>query len=148
VQAVVSTAAIVPFADMKVGLAAELSWRVTVDQIDDFAKLSGDCNPLHVDANFARSQGFRDRVAHGFLLGSKVSALVGMILPGRDGLLLETLLSWPNAVYPGDDVLLRGVIVELSEEQRVVRIKIRATKVDVAQAIVVGRGWALCRIRS
>lgn len=145
---VASTAAIVPFRDMKVGLAAELTWSVTADQIDDFARLSGDFNPLHIDQNYARNQGFRDRVAHGLLLGSKVSAFVGMLVPGRDGLLLETLLSWPNAVYPGDEVVLRGEIVELSEEQRVVRIKIRATKVDAAQAIVVGRGWALCRIRS
>lgn len=141
------TAAILPFEALQVGLSAELLWSVTDADIDAFAELSGDYNPLHVDAGFARAAGFPDRVVHGMLLGSKLSAFVGMIIPGRDCLLLETQLAWPNAVHPGDDVMVRGEITEKSEDQRVVRIKIKATKLDSGRRLVVGRGWALCQIR-
>lgn len=141
-------AAHVPFEDLHVGRVAELQWIVSADEIDAFATLSGDHNPLHTDAAFARAQGFPDRVAHGFLLGAKVSAFVGMLMPGRDCLLLETNLRWPQAVHARDEVTIRGEITELSSEQRIMKIKIRATKAGASKTVVVGRGWALCQSRS
>lgn len=134
--------------DLAVGLVRELEWIVTPSQIDAFAALSGDINPLHVDSEFAHRNGFPDRVAHGFLLGAKVSAFVGTVMPGRDCLLLETHLAWPSPCFGGDTVLLRGEIVELSLENRVMRIRIRATAVRVGTSVVVGRGWVLCQVRS
>jgi acyl dehydratase len=134
--------------DLAIGLARELDWQVTPRDIDSFASLSGDINPLHVDPEFARLQGFPDRVAHGFLLGAKISAFVGTVMPGRDCLLLETQLAWPSPCFAGDTVRLRGEIVELSIENRVMRIKIRATADRAGTSVVVGRGWVLCQIRS
>jgi len=101
-----------------------------------------------VDTEFARLRGFPDRVAHGFLLGAKISAFVGTVLPGRDCLLLETQLAWPGPCFAGDKVRVRGEIVELSTENRVMRIKIRATTERVGKSVVVGRGWVLCQTRS
>lgn len=138
----------VAYEDLRVGMSAELRWSVLAADIDSFAALSGDHNPLHVDAGFAKAHGFRDRVAHGFLLGSKVSAFVGMILPGRDCLLLETQLAWPRAIHPGDELTILGEITDLSPEQRVMKIKIRATKMDHGKMVVAGRGWVLCQSRS
>jgi acyl dehydratase len=129
-------------------MIGELDWIVSPSDLDAFAALSGDVNPLHVDAEFARAKGFPNRVAHGFLLGAKVSAFVGTVMPGRDCLLLETLLAWPNPFFAEDTVRLRGEIVELSVLNRVTRIKIRATTARAGTSVVVGRGWALCQIRS
>ena len=107
--------------------------------------LSGDRNPLHVDADFARSRGFPDVVAHGYLLGSKVSALVGMLLPGRDCLILETTMAYPKAIHPGDSVRVVGEVDLLSPEQRVLRVKIRAHRIEAGREVLVGRGSVLCR---
>jgi acyl dehydratase len=134
--------------DLAVGLARELDWTVTPHDLDAFAALSGDVNPLHVDTEFARLRGFPDRVAHGFLLGAKISAFVGTVMPGRDCLLLETQLAWPSPCFAGDTVRLRGEIVELSTENHVMRIKMRATVERAGNSIVVGRGWVLCQTRS
>jgi len=128
-------------------MTAELRWSVTAAQIDAFAELSGDFNPLHVDAGFAKARGFADRVAHGLLLGSKVSTLMGMVLPGRDCLLLEVQLSWPKPVYPGDEILLTSEVVELSEEQKLLRVKIKAVTRRDAQMVTVGRGAVLCQVQ-
>jgi 3-hydroxybutyryl-CoA dehydratase len=138
----------IPLEDLTLGLARELDWTVTSGDIDSFAALSGDMNPLHVDPEFSRLQGFPDKVAHGFLLGAKVSAFVGTVMPGRDCLLLETQLAWPSPCFAGDTVRLRGEIVELSIENRLMRIKMRATTDRAGTSVVVGRGWALCQIRS
>jgi 3-hydroxybutyryl-CoA dehydratase len=134
--------------DLAVGMVRELDWTVAPSDLDAFAALSGDINPLHIDSEFARLRGFPDRVAHGFLLGAKVSAFVGTVMPGRDCLLLETQLAWPAAFFAGDIVRLRGEIVELSVEHRVMRIKFRATATRAGTAVVVARGWALCQTRS
>jgi acyl dehydratase len=135
-------------ADLAVGMARELVWTVSTRDLDAFAALSGDINPLHVDAEFARARGFPDKVGHGFLLGAKISAFVGTVMPGRDCLLLEAKLSWPAPYIAGDTVRIRGEVVELSVQNSAMRIKIRATVDRQGASVVVGRGWALCQIRS
>lgn len=129
-------------------MVREMDWIVCTSDLDAFAALSGDINPLHVDSQFARVRGFPDRVGHGFLLGAKISAFVGTVMPGRDCLLLEAKLSWPAPYLAGDIVRIRGEVVELSVENSAIRVKIRATAARQGNSVVVGRGWALCQIRS
>jgi 3-hydroxybutyryl-CoA dehydratase len=134
-----------PFESLELGQRDTLDWRVERQDIDRFAALSGDRNPLHVDAEFARARGFPDVVAHGYLLGAKVSALVGMLLPGRDCLILETTMAYPKPVHPGDLVRVAGEVDMLSPEQRILRVKIRAHRIGAGPDVLVGRGSVLCR---
>ncbi|MGB8402249.1 MaoC family dehydratase [Bradyrhizobium sp.] len=134
--------------DLQIGMNAELVWNVEDTEIDRFASISGDVNPMHVDARYARARGFENRVAHGFLLGSKVSAFVGTMIPGRRCLLLEETLAFPNPVYPGDRIVISGQLVELWPEQALLKLKFRATKMNGEKSVIVGRGTVLCQIRS
>ena len=134
--------------DLQIGMRAELVWDVQEAELDRFASISGDVNPMHVDAQYARDRGFEDRVAHGFLLGSKVSAFIGTVIPGRRCLLLEESLAFPNPVYPGDQVVISGEVVELWIEQALLKLKFRATKQLGGKSVIVGRGSVLCQIRS
>jgi len=142
---VIETAVHHPFEALELGQRADLEWQVSRDDIDRFAALSGDRNPLHVDADFARARGFPDVVAHGYLLGSKVSALVGMLLPGRDCLILETTMAYPKPIHPGDVVRVAGEVDMLSPEHRILRVRIRAHRTGSGPDILVGRGNVLCR---
>jgi phosphate acetyltransferase len=134
--------------DLHIGMGAELMWNVEDREVDQFASISGDINPLHIDVQYARARGFDNRVAHGFLLGSKVSAFIGTLLPGRRCLLLEQTLAFPNPVYPGDRIRISGQVVELWSEQALLKLKFRATKMNGEKPIVVGRGTVLCQVRS
>src|ERR1700744_1436581 len=125
--------------DLQIGMSAELTWRVEESELDQFASLSGDINPMHVDAAYARERGFENRVAHGFLLGSRVSAFIGTLIPGRRCLLLEESLAFPNPIYPGDQIRISGQVVELWPEQTLLKLKFRATKTNGGKPIVVGR---------
>lgn len=140
-----ATAIHLPFEALELGQRATLEWAVVRADIDRFAALSGDHNPLHVDADFARSRGFPDVVAHGYLLGAKVSALVGMLLPGRDCLILETTMAYPKPIHPGDLVRVAGEVDMLSPEQKVLRVRIRAHRIGAGPDVLVGRGNVLCR---
>ncbi len=134
-----------PFEALELGQRATVDWQVTREDIERFAALSGDHNPLHVDPEFARSRGFPDVVAHGYLLGAKVSSLVGMLLPGRDCLILETSMAYPKAIHPGDSVRVTGEVESLSEGQRVLSVRIRAHRTGPDGEVLVARGKVLCR---
>src|SRR5206468_12651807 len=67
---------------LSVGYTATIAWTAENAEIDAFAAVSGDYNPLHMDPAYATSLGFADRVSHGMLLGAKLSGFIGMVLPG------------------------------------------------------------------
>ena len=69
--------------DLQEGQRCELRRSLSAADIDAFAAVSGDRNPLHMDADFARAAGYPDRIAHGMLLASWISAAIAQELPGR-----------------------------------------------------------------
>lgn len=136
------------FDDIAVGDRAEVQWVPTTDDIDAFAALSGDHNPLHTDKDYARTQGFPDRVVHGLLVGAKVSALVGMLLPGRRCLLLDYALAHPNPVYAGDQVRFRAEVRERWPDLALIELAVKAVKTVDGKDKTVARGTVKCKIRS
>jgi len=98
--------------------------QVTADDLDRFIALSGDANPLHADAAFARSRGFRDRVVHGALLGAFVSELIGMRLPGRRSQLASLTLDFAAPTYPGDRLEIEATVKSVHPATRVVVLRI------------------------
>jgi 3-hydroxybutyryl-CoA dehydratase len=71
------------FADIKVGDAASFSKTVTESDIVSYAGLTGDFNPIHIDAEYARESMFKERIAHGMLVSGFISAVLGTSCPGR-----------------------------------------------------------------
>lgn len=136
------------FDDIAVGDVAELDWQPRAEDIDAFAALSGDHNPLHMDAEYARAHGFADRVVHGLMLGAKVSALVGMLLPGRRCLLLDYSLAHPNPVYAGDPVRFRAEVRECWPDLALIELTVKAVKSVDGKDKTVARGTVKCKIRS
>jgi 3-hydroxybutyryl-CoA dehydratase len=74
--------AVLYFEDLSVGQSAEIARTVGAADIDAFAAVSGDANPVHVDADYAATSLFGERVAHGMLAGAYISAVLGVKLPG------------------------------------------------------------------
>jgi 3-oxoacyl-[acyl-carrier protein] reductase len=101
-----------------VGQSAEISRTITADDVATFARLSGDYNALHVDAEYAAGTSFRRPVAHGFLHASLLSTLVGMKLPGEGALYLSQSLDFTRPVFVGDTVTARGRIERIDRESR------------------------------
>lgn len=136
------------FESIAVGDVAELEWQPSVEDIDAFAALSGDHNPLHMDDDYARRQGFAARVIHGLMVGAKVSALVGTLLPGRRCLLLDYALAHPNPVYAGDKIRFRAEVRERWSEFGLIELAVKAVKTVDGKDRTVARGTVKCKIRS
>ncbi|SFK44496.1 MaoC/PaaZ C-terminal domain-containing protein [Falsiroseomonas stagni] len=134
-----SEASALQFEDVVPGHRAEITCLMDLDAVDGFAALTGDRSPLHVDAGFATSRGFAGRVAHGALLVGYVSRLIGMVLPGRNALLLGVNMSFVAPVIVGTRVTVAGTVDQVSDAVRSLVLRIEAT--DEAGAVV-ARGKA------
>jgi acyl dehydratase len=80
------------------------------EEFDRFAVLSGDNNPIHVDAVFASNTKFERTVAHGLLLCSRLRGLVEQLLPG--GVLIDQSVMFEAPTFAGEPMLLSAAIVE------------------------------------
>jgi len=99
-------------ADLREGLQRSITFSISLEQMQAFAELSGDFNPLHVNDAFARSKGYAGRVVYGALLIAKVSQLIGMRLPGRDAVWASVSFDFKRPLYVGQDAELEGILLE------------------------------------
>lgn len=134
--------------DFYVGMSDSHDWKVQESELDQFANLSGDLNPLHMSDEFATKNGFEGRVVHGFFIGAKLSGLIGMLLPGENGILLEQNMIFLKPVHVGNLLTFKIEVVDVKESLKVVEFKFQVTKNDNDKIVKVARGRFLCQIHS
>lgn len=109
--------------DLEVGMSASTSMVITGEQIDTFAKITGDFNPIHVDEDAAKAAGFEGRIAHGALSASLISAVLGNDLPGPGAVFVELNLRFRRPALIGDEVTAVATVSEINERTGRVRMK-------------------------
>ncbi|SIQ07945.1 MULTISPECIES: MaoC family dehydratase [unclassified Bosea (in: a-proteobacteria)] len=106
------------FEDLYLGQSESLMRTVMERDIALFAELSGDANPIHLSDAYAAGTKFGQRIAHGMLTASLVSALLGTRLPGPGAVYLSQTLTFLAPVKIGDVVVARVEVAELVAERR------------------------------
>ena len=130
-------------AEIRVGDSEAITFDVTDALIAGFAALSGDHNPLHTDDDYARKTRFGRRIAHGHLVAAPVSALAGHLLPGRRCLIMEAKYSFPHPVFPGDRIVYRGTVTQITPALGALRVAVEAVN---AAGETVLRGSYGCQV--
>ena len=118
------------FEELSIGQSESFEVTVTAEMMDSFLKISGDINPLHNDKNFAKEQGYADKVVYGLLTTSFISKLVGVLLPGEKCLLQGVEVKYLRPVYIGDTLLVTGIVDELHESVQRASIKVSISNQD------------------
>lgn len=118
--------AMLDFDTIEAGNTAVLSRTITEQDVRDFARLSGDDNPLHMNEDYARRSGFQNRVVHGMLVASYVSTLIGTQLPGVGSLWMSQSFSWKQPVFIGDRLEITLTVIRKSVGTRIVAVKVKA----------------------
>lgn len=103
------------FDELSVGQAAEVSHVVGAADIEAFAAVSGDHNPVHMDEAYAKTTPFGGRIAHGMLSAAYISAVLGNDLPGPGAIYLSQSLRFRRPVKIGDPVTARVTVKALDE---------------------------------
>ncbi|HKG47759.1 MAG TPA: MaoC family dehydratase [Pyrinomonadaceae bacterium] len=106
-----------------VGDSAEVTKTIEQSDIDAFARVTGDHNPVHVDEEFAKTTRFGRRIAHGMLTASLISAVLANKLPGEGSVYLGQTLKFVAPVFPGDEVTARVTVKEIREDKPVVKLE-------------------------
>ena len=106
------------FEDLQLGMEASFAKAVTEQDILTFATVTGDKNPVHLDAVYASKTMFKERIAHGMLTAGYISAVFGMELPGPGAIYVSQTLNFRGPVRIGDRVIAKVKIAELIPGKR------------------------------
>jgi 3-hydroxybutyryl-CoA dehydratase len=106
------------FEDLAVGQSASFAKTVTEADILMFAAVSGDTNPVHIDAEYAAGTMFKTRIAHGMLSAGLISAVLGTRLPGPGTVYLAQSLKFRAPVKLGDTVTATCTVASLDEAKK------------------------------
>ena len=116
-----------PFKGLEVGQSAATARTFTVPDLDEYADLTGDANPLVTGADYARGRGLEGRLVPGGLLGGLFSYLLGTQLPGPGTNYLKQRLRFPNPAYAEQELVASVKIVRLRPEKQLVNLSTACT---------------------
>ena len=108
--------------NFNVGDTAEITKTIEQADIDAFAAVTGDHNPVHVDEEFAKTTRFGRRIAHGMLTASLISSVLANKLPGEGSVYLGQTLQFVAPVFPGDEVTARVTVKEIREDKPILKL--------------------------
>ncbi|MBF0111191.1 MAG: MaoC family dehydratase [Desulfamplus sp.] len=110
---------------LKLGDYEEFSKTVSESDIYLFAGVSGDMNPAHIDEQYASNTFFKGRIAHGILVGSFISTVIGMKLPGPGTIYLEQQYKFLAPVRIGDTITAKAEVIEIKSEKNKITLQTR-----------------------
>jgi 3-hydroxybutyryl-CoA dehydratase len=126
--------------DIEIGMMRYVQKVVTDRDIEMFAEVSTDRNPVHLDDAYAQDTIFEGRIAHGMLTAGLVSAVIGEQLPGHGTIYLGQNLKFLGPVRPGDMVRAEVEVIDIEYAKRRVKLDCRCTvngkKVLIGEATV------------
>ncbi|WP_434154500.1 MaoC family dehydratase [Pseudomonas sp. JZ134] len=109
----------IPYEALEVGQKASVSRTIEERDLLLFAEVSGDRNPVHLDAEYAAKSVFREQIAHGMLSGALISAAIACELPGPGSIYLGQTLSFNKPVKLGDTLKVEIEVLEKLPKTRV-----------------------------
>ncbi|CAK7037816.1 MULTISPECIES: MaoC family dehydratase [Fusobacterium] len=106
------------FENLKIGMKESISKTITETDIILYSGISLDCNPVHLNKEYAEASRFKKRIAHGMLTAGLISAVLGTKLPGEGTIYLEQNLKFKQPVYLGDTITATCEIIDIIKEKR------------------------------
>ncbi len=116
--------------DIEIGMSRHLRKQVTDRDIELFAEVSTDRNPVHLDDSYAQDTIFEGRIAHGMLTAGLISAVIGEQLPGHGTVYLGQSLKFMAPVRPGDTVVATVTVTDINHAKRRVTLETRCSVGD------------------
>ncbi|HEU23975.1 MAG: enoyl-CoA hydratase [Mesoaciditoga sp.] len=124
------------FDKIEIGQNFESDITVTDEMVKEFAKITGDNNPLHLDEEFAKKTQFGKRIAHGMLVASLISKVLGRDFPGPGTVYVSQFVQFRKPVYIGEDVKIRIEVKDKKVEKR--RLILDTTVMAGGRAVITG----------
>lgn len=111
------------FEDLRIGMFEEVGKTITEADVVNYAGLSLDINPIHLNNEYAKNSIFKERIAHGMLTSGLISAVLGTKLPGEGSIYLSQTLKFISPVKIGDTITAKAEIIDINPEKKIITIK-------------------------
>jgi 3-hydroxybutyryl-CoA dehydratase len=131
--------------DIEIGMTRYLRKVVTDEDIEMFARVSTDHNPVHLDDDYARDTIFEGRIAHGMLTAGLISAVIGEQLPGHGTVYMGQSLKFLAPVRPGDMVYAEVKVTDIEFSKR--RVKLDCQCLVDGKKVLIGEATVLAPSR-
>ncbi len=112
--------------DFKIGSVYHTRLDVDSALVQKFAEVSGDVNPIHMDAEDAKAYGYPRQVAHGALMLAAVSKMIGMEIPGPGAVWMNQSIEWTSPVFVGDQIEITAKVTAISDGAGILRLDLEA----------------------
>ncbi|WP_372737482.1 MaoC family dehydratase [Neptunomonas sp.] len=109
--------------DLSIGQSASYAKTITEADVVLFAGISGDDNPVHINAEYAARTMFKDRIVHGMFSAALISAVLGTRMPGPGAIYVDQQISFKAPVYIGDTVTVTATVIDINLERRRVTLE-------------------------
>lgn len=103
--------------ELKIGDKASFTKKITSEDIYAYAEVSGDDNPVHIDEKYAKESIFGERIAHGYHVGSFISATIGKYLPGNGTIYVSQSMQFRAPVKINDEITATVEVVDFPKEK-------------------------------
>jgi 3-hydroxybutyryl-CoA dehydratase len=127
----------------KIGDKASVTVKVTDKMIRDFAELSGDKNPVHLDDEFAKTTRFGRRIAHGMITGALISRALATELPGPGAVYLSQSLKFTSPVFVDEEITIELTVLNVREEKGFLTIETKAVKTADGKPVATGEALVM-----
>ncbi|MBS1250723.1 MAG: (R)-specific enoyl-CoA hydratase [Chloroflexi bacterium] len=121
--------------DFQIGEKAQLSKIIQESDLEIFAKVTGDHNPLHLDENFAKKTRFSGRIAHGILGVGLISAVLGTQLPGPGAIYLSQSVNFLAPVRIGDKITAEVEVTKWKPDKNIIHLETRCFNQDEVEVL-------------
>lgn len=108
---------------LNIGDSASRSKTITEVDVQTFAAVSGDENPIHLDEEFAATTRFKKRIVHGMLSASLISAVLANDLPGQGSIYLGQTLKFVAPVFIGDEITARVTVMSVRDDKPIAKLE-------------------------
>jgi 3-hydroxybutyryl-CoA dehydratase len=113
----------IPFADIETGMQRQYSKTLTERDLLIFSETSGDYNPVHLDAQYAATTAFGERIAHGMWSGALISAAIATTLPGPGSVYRSQTLKFSRPVKLGDTITITLTVSDKKDRVKLVTLE-------------------------
>ncbi|MFT7454649.1 MAG: 3-hydroxybutyryl-CoA dehydratase [Saprospiraceae bacterium] len=109
--------------DLSIGMVSSYKKTITAKDIEAFAAVTGDSNPVHLDADYAATTPFKARIAHGMMSAGLISTVLGTQLPGPGCIYLDQQIKFRAPVFIDDTVVATVTVEEINQRRGRVSLK-------------------------
>ena len=118
------------FDSIKLNMSGNLERIIYEQDLINFAEVSGDTNPIHLNKQFAAKSIFGEQVSHGLLVASFISAVFGTIFPGPGWIYISQNIEFKAPVFIGDKVVVNVNVAKILKLRKMVEFKTIVTVRD------------------